>query len=165
MDNDLKETAMRDVESGRRSNRADRRRSWSLLSALAALALVAGACSQDTAESPTTRDPIRLLESADFADFIDANPEVDLINVHIPYQGHIAGTDEFVDFSRILEHEGLPTDLDEAVVLYCRSGNMSGQAADDLAAAGYTNIVDLSGGMNAWEASGRDLLTDDPGSS
>lgn len=143
----------------------NRWRPWWPVLALVLFALVAGACSQDTTEGQASNDPIRLLDSAEFADFIDANPEVDVINVHVPYQGHIAGTDDFVDFSRILEHEGLPTDLDEAVVLYCRSGSMSGQAAEDLVSAGYTNVVDLSGGMNAWEASGRDLLTDDPGSS
>lgn len=41
----------------------------------------------------------------------------------------------------------------EPVVLYCRSGNRSGQAAQLLAGAGYTQILDL-GGIIAWEAAG-----------
>jgi rhodanese-related sulfurtransferase len=39
---------------------------------------------------------------------------------------------------------------------------MSAEAADDLSAAGYTNVIDLAGGMNAWAAAG-DTLLDDPG--
>ncbi|MBT8208298.1 MAG: rhodanese-like domain-containing protein [Acidimicrobiia bacterium] len=90
------------------------------------------------------------------------NPEVDVINVHVPYEGHIDGTDAFVDFERILEYGGLPENRSVPVALYCRSGSMSGTAAQDLAEAGFTNIVDLNGGMNAWTSSGRELLLDEP---
>ena len=155
-------TATRPVDA-----RADRPGFWWLTSALLALsALFTGACSQDTSTVDYTAEgPIQLLEVAEFADYMDANPDVGVINVHVPYQGHIAGTDDFVDYAQILDFDGLPADLDDPVVVYCRSGNMSAHAANDLAAAGYTNVIDLSGGMNAWEASGRELRTDDPGSS
>ena len=85
--------------------------------------------------------------------------------MHIPCEGHIEGTDEFVEFTKILEHDCLPASFDDPVVVYCRSGSMSGQAAAELVAAGYTNVVDLDGGMNAWTASGRELLTEEPASS
>ena len=35
---------------------------------------------------------------------------------------------------------------------------MSATAAETLAAMGYSDIVDLRGGMEAWQAAGRDLL-------
>ena len=84
-----------------------------------------------------------------------------LINVHIPYEDHIDGTDSFIAFDSILESADLPTDKSAPLALYCRSGNMSGQASAVLADAGYTNVIDLDGGMNAWEASGNPLI-DDP---
>jgi rhodanese-related sulfurtransferase len=37
---------------------------------------------------------------------------------------------------------------------------MSAQATEDLVAAGYTNVVDLDGGMNAWVANGGERLED-----
>ena len=83
-------------------------------------------------------------------------------DVALRNEGHIEGTDAFVDFREILDFEDLPKDLAKPIVLYCRSGNMSGQAATELADAGYSNIIDLSGGMNAWTASGRTLLRDGP---
>lgn len=42
---------------------------------------------------------------------------------------------------------------DQPVVLYCRSGNRSGQAATLLERAGYTGIYDL-GGLTAWQQAG-----------
>lgn len=136
-----------------------------IAAALVGVAVLTAACGSSSEDTGELANPIRLLEPTEFAEFADDNPTVDLVNVHIPYQGHIEGTNGFVDFEEILDFTGLPEDLDDPVILYCRSGNMSGQAAEALAEAGYTNIVDLDGGMNAWTESGRDLLVDDPANS
>lgn len=92
-----------------------------------------------------------LADPAQFAERID-DPAAYLINVHTPYEGEIEGTDEFIPFDRITGDPRLPADKDTEVLLYCRSGRMSAIAADVLTAAGYTNVVDLRGGMIAWEA-------------
>ena len=44
--------------------------------------------------------------------------------------------------------EQLP-DRKQLILVYCRSGKRSKQAADKLAALGYTNIVEF-GGINSW---------------
>lgn len=137
-----------------------------IVASLATLLLVLSGCGSDTdGDEAATADSIQLLAPDDFAGYLDANPDVALINVHIPYQGHIDGTDEFVPFDEILDWNALPTDRDAPIVLYCRSGNMSGRAASNLADAGYTNVVDLDGGMNAWVGSGRSLLDTPPAES
>jgi rhodanese-related sulfurtransferase len=46
---------------------------------------------------------------------------------------------------------------DQPVVLYCRSGNRSAQAADLLREAGYTQVYDL-GGVIQWEQAGFSLI-------
>lgn len=38
----------------------------------------------------------------------------------------------------------------EEVFLYCRSGNRSGQAALVLETMGFTNVVNVTGGMLSW---------------
>lgn len=82
-----------------------------------------------------------------------------LINVHIPYEGEIDGTDEFVPFNEIEANLGrFPADKDKRVVIYCRSGSMSAQAAQTLVKLGYTDVWNLDGGMIAWQNSGRSLL-------
>jgi len=40
---------------------------------------------------------------------------------------------------------------DKEVILYCRSGNRSGQAAMFLEMMGFTNTKNLLGGMVAWQ--------------
>ncbi len=135
-----------------------------LVALVSVTALLVSACSQsgNIDDELAEPNPIEFLDADAFAAFLEENPDLDLINVHVPYEGHIEGTDAFVDFREILNFEDLPKDLAKPIVLYCRSGNMSGQAATELADAGYSNIIDLSGGMNAWTASGRTLLRDGP---
>ncbi|MCB0953215.1 MAG: rhodanese-like domain-containing protein [Microthrixaceae bacterium] len=135
------------------------------------IAFFGAACSTDSdqAEPSTTGEASSVAESGsqlltpeDFAQYTEENPDAPVVNVHIPYEGHIEGTDAFVAFDEIADWGGLPEDRSAPFVLYCRSGNMSAQATDTLEALGYTNVVDLEGGMNAWTDAGFELLTEEP---
>jgi rhodanese-related sulfurtransferase len=76
-----------------------------------------------------------------------------LLDVHIPEQEHIPGTDAFIDYRELAENQDqLPEDKDEKIVVYCRSGSMSRAAVNDLVELGYTNVYDLEGGINAFNA-------------
>ena len=81
-----------------------------------------------------------------------------VINVHIPYEGEIDDTDAFIPFDKILGDSRLPKDKHSEILLYCRTGRMSEEAANALHDAGYTNVAHLEGGMRGWEAAGRKLV-------
>ena len=98
----------------------------------------------------------RLLEPAAFEAVI-AEPDVVVINVHVP-AADIAmdRTDLTMPFDN-LDTSKLPSDRGAMLAVYCRSGTMSAIAVERLLALGYTNVVELEGGTNAWTASGRSL--------
>jgi phage shock protein E len=102
-----------------------------------------------TSETPTHR-----LVDPDAFDAALDSPDAVVINVHVPYDGELEGTDLFMPFDAI-DPASLPTDQATPLLVYCRSGSMSAEAVVTLAALGYRNIIELHGGMNAWRASGR----------
>lgn len=94
---------------------------------------------------------------ADLASML-SNKDFPLINVHVPYEGEIEGTDLFLPFNEIQDHlDQLPAAKEARLVLYCRSGSMSTAAARTLVGLGYTNVWNLDGGMIGWAQAGYPL--------
>ena len=85
------------------------------------------------------------------------NKDFALVDVHIPEQKHINGTDAFIPYDDIENQlDKLPKDKDAKIVLYCRTGRMSEIAAEKLAERGYTNVYNVVGGIVEWVKKGYD---------
>jgi rhodanese-related sulfurtransferase len=104
----------------------------------------------------------RLSNPAEFAEAM-TEPGRLAVNVHVPDEGSIAGTDLSIPFDQIAVRRAELPDPGTPLAIYCRSGNMSATAAETLAGLGFGDIVELEGGMLAWEETGRQL--EPPGSS
>jgi rhodanese-related sulfurtransferase len=77
------------------------------------------------------------------------------VNVHIPLEGNIPGTDFTVPFNEVDQNLNLfPEDKDAKIVIYCRSDNMGHDAAQTLVDNGYTDVSNLEGGYVEWKAQG-----------
>ncbi|MEK6983338.1 MAG: rhodanese-like domain-containing protein [Nanoarchaeota archaeon] len=85
------------------------------------------------------------------------NKDFVLVDVHIPEQSHINGTDTFIPYDEIENQlDNLPSEKDSKIVLYCRTGRMSEIAAQKLAEKGYSNVYNVVGGMVEWVKRGYD---------
>jgi rhodanese-related sulfurtransferase len=60
--------------------------------------------------------------------------------VHIPFSDFLTSLDQ------------IPADKDSRIVIYCASGHRGSMAAMALRLFGYTDVVNLGGGLNAWKA-------------
>lgn len=80
-----------------------------------------------------------------------------VVNVHVPDEGTIGETDAAIPYRDIVGDDRLPEDRSAPILLYCKTGRMSAEAATALMGAGYTDVVHLDGGMDAWVAAGRSL--------
>ncbi len=137
-----------------------RRRDF-LMSA-AAIVLVAPACS----DSPSTAssDGVRLVTVDEASALIDERVAKNrvVLDVRTPDEfgdGHLPDA-ELIDFydADFAEQIG-ELDRDVAYVVYCRSGNRSGQARELMRDLGFSDVADVEGGVIAWADSGRELIT------
>ena len=103
----------------------------------------------------STASKIDTINAPELKKRIDAGDPVFLLDVRTSreyeHDGHIPG-------SRLLPLNALnkrineiPTD--QTIICICRSGSRSKFAAEQLASAGYENVINLSGGMFGWQMS------------
>ena len=85
---------------------------------------------------------------------LDAGEKVNLVDVREPYENadfNIGGTLLPLGQIQSMQTDDIEDLKDQEVILYCRSGNRSGQAAMFLDAMGFKNTKNLVGGILAWE--------------
>ena len=88
-------------------------------------------------------DAIAMMEAELDYILLDVRTAAEFAEKHIPGAINIANED--IGTEEIPE---LP-DLDQLILVYCRSGNRSKQASQKLAELGYRNVVEF-GGINSW---------------
>lgn len=68
--------------------------------------------------------------------------------------GHLENA-TLIPHTELESREGeLPNDNDALILLYCRSGNRSQDAAQTLLDMGFTNVMELETGINGWKSAG-----------
>ncbi len=111
-------------------------------------ALLLGGCAEMPTEKASYRqismeEAVKLMAQEENCIILDVRRADEFAEGHIP--GAINVANESIGTSEIPE---LP-DKDQLILVYCRSGNRSKQAARKLADLGYTNIVEF-GGILDW---------------
>lgn len=131
-----------------------------LLSAILLIGLLVTGCggakpdgSGQGAPATAKAEAMVTLSVADLKKRIDAGPMPLVIDVREQSEwdaGHIEGARlmPLAAVEKMVADAGLAKD--QEIILICRSGNRSGQAYQKLQALGYTNLKNVTGGMNEW---------------
>jgi len=85
---------------------------------------------------------------------MDQGENLNLVDVREPYENaefNIGGILYPLGNIQSMMVEELEPLMDEELILYCRSGNRSGQACMILDTLGFKNTKNLVGGMLAWQ--------------
>lgn len=85
---------------------------------------------------------------------LDSGEKLNLIDVREPYENaefNIGGVLLPLGKIQTMQVEELDDLKEQEVILYCRSGNRSGQAALILDMVGFKNTKNLVGGMLGWQ--------------
>ena len=147
--------------------RLSRRAAMTASGAALSLALMGplAACSSSTSTS-TAATPVQETKAITKVDPATAESlvkqGVTVLDVRTPEEfatGHIAGAVnvnwEGADFATQVKQ----LDPAKPVLVYCHSGNRSGQAVRVMEQEGFQRIFDLGGGVLAWNAAGQPLTT------
>lgn len=91
-----------------------------------------------------------------------AEPDVTVLDVRTPAEyaaGHLPGAVNIDVESSSFEQQVSELPKDDTYFVYCRTGNRSGVATDQMADLGFTDLYDLQGGVVDWQAAGGAVVT------
>lgn len=106
-----------------------------------------------------TQTKMRQINAAQLNDLLETEDDFVLVDVRSPmeyqYDGHVRG-------ARLLPLQALSGRLnelppDKTIICICRSGNRSYFACEQLTAAGFEDVVNISDGMIGWKMAGLPL--------
>jgi len=85
---------------------------------------------------------------------IESGEKINLLDVREPVEHedfNIGGILLPLGDIRVGDTETIEHLKDQEVIIYCRSGNRSGQACMVLESLGFSNVINVTGGMLAWQ--------------
>lgn len=88
---------------------------------------------------------------------IDKNAKIVVLDVRTPGEwngGHLKNAKHADIQSSDFEQKIASIDKNATVVVYCAVGGRSSRAASMMVQKGYKNVINMAGGINAWNAAG-----------
>ena len=87
----------------------------------------------------------------------DPNSSWQLLDIRTPEEfatGHLKDATLMNFYDKDFRDRLLNMNRHQPTIIYCRSGNRSGQALEIMRALGFKNVYEVRGGILAWQASG-----------
>ena len=122
------------------------------VAAIASVGLLAGCSSSNEA--------IKKVDPVEFSEVVK-QPGVITLDVRTPEEfnaGHIANAININLEGSDFTSEVSKLDMNATIAVYCRSGNRSGVATEQMAELGFVDMYDMQGGILEWEAAGGQVV-------
>lgn len=90
------------------------------------------------------------VKAEEFIKIAESTPDAVIIDVRTPAEfagGKLPGAKNIDIFSKDFANQIDKLDRDKTYLLYCRSGNRSGQACNIMAGRGFTKLYNMAGGV------------------
>lgn len=100
---------------------------------------------------PANAAPYKKISADEAMNMMQSGQKVTIVDVRTPAEfagGHIQGAINVPNENIASSTVPALADLDATILVYCRSGSRSAQAARKLLAVGYTNVIDFGGIIN-----------------
>ncbi len=124
---------------------------------LLALALLAGGCGGGEGAA-TAEAVIETISAADASALLASAPAgLVVLDVRTPEEfasGHLAGAVGLDFYATTFADDLAALDREVPYLLYCRSGNRSGEAREMMRSLGFAEVHEIAGGINAWVEAG-----------
>ncbi len=115
---------------------------------ISAVLVVTLSCSREVQHTDVTARQIKELIGTDTQlTVIDVREQSE----YCDSAGHIPGAMNYPWTSGVLQKEYKQLPADNPILVVCRSGNRSNQAAAFLRSKGFSQVYDMLGGMRAWD--------------
>lgn len=114
--------------------------------------------------SSVAQQEINTVSAEQFAQLMDGLDAYQLVDVRTVAEfedGRIQGAALYDINNEQFENQISKLDRNRPVLLYCRTGKRSYRAAEILQEKGFRQIINLEGGITAWEAKGYDVQRDE----
>ena len=112
------------------------------------------------AAAATAPSGIEVVSAGEAAALVDDAPaELVILDVRTPEEfaeGHIEGAVQIDFYAPDFADRIAELDRDVPYLVYCRSGNRSGQTRELMADLGFSSVTDVDGGFVAWVDAGLD---------
>ena len=141
-----------------------------LLAGLVIGSIAVSGCAQSEVDTPPAQGTLtRIIEdiTAEAAfDLIQENrdnPDFVILDVRTAEEyddGHIDNAINIDFYAATFRDDVNKLAKDNTYLIYCRSGNRSGQALDIMDELGFQEVYNLSGGIKAWNVSGLPTTTE-----
>jgi rhodanese-related sulfurtransferase len=144
------------MDREKRRKRMNMRR-FAITSALLLITTLAYGCTGQTGVPDKILQDVGVQEAFDLIQQNQGNPDFIIVDVRTPEEfndGHIENAVNIDFYSETFRQDLDKLDKSKVYLVYCRSGNRSGQAMDIMDELGFQEVYNLDTGIQEWIAKG-----------